>query len=104
MTETTRDPPTAEHAPRFTRRGPAWSEIAWLRDTTFRLRLGGLFCTAWMAALCSRLAQHRLSIDHAHARLTRGNAWIAELHLLALQGAADPLELAYIELAEEAEA
>jgi hypothetical protein len=56
-----------------------------------------------MAALCNQLAHHRLSIDRAHARLTQ-NAWIAELRLVSLPGAADPSGLPYDELIESDDA
>jgi hypothetical protein len=84
----------------FVRRGTAWSEVSKLGETTFRIRLGGLLQTAWMAALCNRLADCRISIDHTHARRARDDSWIAELHVVALAGALDPMNVPYVELTE----
>jgi hypothetical protein len=87
----------------FVRRGEAWSEATQLAPGSFRVRLGGPFRGAWMASLSRRLAAQRISIDHAHARLTGDQIWIAELHVLALPGAPGPLSLDYIALAEQAD-
>lgn len=84
----------------FTRRGESWFEVTQLGPTEFRVRLGGTFHGAWLASLTRRLAEHHLSIDHTHARLTGVDMWLGELHLLCLPGAADPLSLDYAALAE----
>jgi len=47
------------------------------------------------------LAEQRISIDHVHARLGADRIWIAELHLLSLPAAVDPLAIDYSALAEE---
>ncbi|MEI9951732.1 MAG: hypothetical protein WDO74_22825 [Pseudomonadota bacterium] len=87
----------------FTRRGEAWSEATELAPSSFRVRLGGPFRGAWLANLSCCLAEQQISIDHVHARLTRDQIWIAELHLLGLGQAADPLSIDYAALAEETE-
>jgi hypothetical protein len=84
----------------FMRRGAAWCEVAKLAEPIFRVRLGGLLRTSWMSALCNRLAESRVSIEHTHARLAHDKSWIAELHVFALADAADPLKLPYIEFME----
>ena len=82
----------------FTRRGEAWSEVTRLADGAFRVRMGGPFPTAWLSILSTHLAERNVSIDHTHARHT-DELWIAEFHLIALQGAPDLLSMDYIELA-----
>jgi hypothetical protein len=68
----------------------------------FRIRLGGLLRPDWMVGVCNGLARERLSIQRSHARrLAHDGSWIAELHVLALAGAADPLQIPYIEFAEK---
>lgn len=84
----------------FTRRGESWFEVNQLSPREFRVRLGGTFHGAWLASLTRRLAEHHLSIDHTHARLTGENIWLGELHLICLPDAANPLALDYAELAE----
>jgi hypothetical protein len=96
----------AGQSPSFTRKGAAWSEVAFLADAMYRVRLGGLLRSAWMIGVCSGLAQARLSIQRAHARrLSHDGTWIAELHVVALgvdtAGAADPMDLPLIRFAEE---
>lgn len=93
-----------DRVPVFTRRGQAWCEVTHLEGARHRVRLGGLFHTAWMATLCNALAERRVSIDHMHARLGHDLSWIAELHVLPLPGAADPRGIGFIELAEGEEA
>jgi hypothetical protein len=101
MTEQTGDPRATS---RPASQAEAWYEVTGLDADTSRLRIGGLFRTAWMAALCNQLARHRLSIDRAHARLAQKDTWIAELHLVSLPGAADPTDLAYVDLIESDDA
>ena len=84
----------------FRRHGEAWSEATGLDSERFRVRLGGPFLGAWLAHLCCRLAEQQISIDHDHARLGADRIWIAELHLLALSAAPDPLAIDYSALAE----
>ncbi|HET8939331.1 MAG TPA: hypothetical protein VFN67_38060 [Polyangiales bacterium] len=85
----------------FARDGAAWSEITALGDNNFRIRLGGLLRPTWMLGVCNGLAQNNVSIDRAHARrLTHDASWIAELHVVALDGASDPLQLPLIAYAE----
>jgi hypothetical protein len=88
----------------FTRRGEAWSEVTRLAAPAFRVRVGGPFRGVWLASLSNRLAERHISIDHTHARLSTGESWIAEFHLLALPNAPDLLSVDYIELAEGASA
>lgn len=88
----------------FTRKGAAWCEVAKLADPIVRIRLGGLLQTSWMSALCSGLAESRISIEHTHARLAHDNTWIAELHVFPVAGGADPLKLPYIDLMEAVDA
>jgi hypothetical protein len=64
------------------------------------VRLGGLFHTAWMASLCNRLAEVDISIDHMHARLAHESSWIAELHVVAREGGADPKAISFLELTD----
>ena len=85
----------------FVRDGAAWSELSPLGGGTYRVRLGGIFRPAWMATLGSGLAERRISIDQVHARRGHEGAWIAELSLLALEGASDPRGISYIGLAGE---
>jgi hypothetical protein len=54
--------------------------------------------------LCNRLAGSRISIDHTHARLAHDQSWIAELHVLLLAGAPDPMTLPILELIEAEDA
>lgn len=85
----------------FIRRGEAWSEVTELAPSSFRVRLGGTFRGAWLASLSRRLAERHLSVDHLHARRNTEQLWIAELHLLTLPRALDPLALDYSALAED---
>jgi UTP:GlnB (protein PII) uridylyltransferase len=82
---------------------PAWSEVTDLGARSYRIRLGGFFGPAWMANLCKGIAEHRLSIDRAHAMRARNQSWMAELVVIALEGASDPRELPYLEVAESME-
>jgi hypothetical protein len=82
----------------FVREGSVWAESSVLERGLFRVRLGGSFRGAWLAAICKQLAEHRLSIDHVHARISFGELWIAELHLRPLAGATNPSKLRYLEL------
>lgn len=85
----------------FARDGAAWSEITALGDNHYRIRLGGLLRPTWMLGVCNGLAKNNISIDRAHARRLRHDAsWIAELHVVALEGASDPLQLPLITFAE----
>jgi len=78
----------------------AWSEVTKTGESTYRIRLEGSFGPAWIASLCAELADRQISIDRAHAMRTVSQTWIAELNVVALPGAADPLEVPYVELAE----
>lgn len=85
----------------FARDGAAWSEITALGDDNYRIRLGGLLRPTWMLGVCNGLAKNNVSIDRAHARrLTHDASWIAELHVVALADASDPLQLPLISFAE----
>jgi hypothetical protein len=53
-----------------------------------------------MATLCTGLGERRLSIERAHATRARDWSWLAELHVIALAGAHDPVTLPYIALAD----
>jgi hypothetical protein len=85
----------------FVRDGAAWSEVSALSASQYRVRLGGPFRPAWMATLGSGLAERRISIDQVHARRGHDGSWIAELSLLALEGASDPRGISYIALASQ---
>src|SRR5690606_22858518 len=78
----------------------AWSEVSQVGEASYRIRLEGAFGPSWIASLCAELAERCLSIDRAHALRTATQTWIAELNVIALAGADDPLSLAYVELAE----
>jgi hypothetical protein len=87
----------------FARQGASWSEVTSLSHDTFRVRLGGLLRSSWMLGVCSGLARENISIDRAHARrLSHDGTWIAELHVISLPGAGDPLQLPLIAFADEA--
>lgn len=88
----------------FTRKGAAWCEVAKLAEPMVRIRLGGLLQTSWMAALCRRLAESRISVEHTHARLAHDRSWIAELHVFPVDGDGDALTLPYIDLMEAGDA
>ncbi len=54
-----------------------------------------------MATLGSGLAGVEVSIDTVHAKRGHDGAWVAELSLLALEGATDPRGISFIGLAGE---
>ncbi|MFT3925003.1 MAG: hypothetical protein QM778_20880 [Myxococcales bacterium] len=85
----------------FVREGAAWSELSPLGGGNYRVRLGGIFRPAWMATLGSGLAERRISIDTVHAKRGHDGSWVAELALVALEGASDPRGISYIGLAGE---
>lgn len=90
---------TAESS--FTRSGNAWCEVTSLGDAFYRIRLGGMLRASWMISVCSALAEARISIERAHARrLSHDGTWIAELHVTALEGSTDPMQLPLIAIAE----
>src|SRR5690349_6899362 len=78
----------------------AWSEVTQTGADSYRIRLEGEFGPAWIAGLCAELANRQISIDRAHAARTYNQTWVAELNVVALAGATDPLTMAYVELAE----
>ncbi|MDB4989673.1 MAG: hypothetical protein JWN04_4851 [Myxococcaceae bacterium] len=78
----------------------AWSEVTQTSAGAYRIRLEGSFGPSWIASLCAELADRQISIDRAHATRTINQTWVAELNVLALPGAEDPLAIAYVELAE----
>ena len=78
----------------------AWSEVTETSQGAYRIRLEGAFGPAWIAGLCAELADRQISIDRAHATRTFNQTWVAELNVIALPGAEDPLSIAYVELAE----
>jgi hypothetical protein len=95
----------------FSRNGSAWSEVTALvdqgggPDRAYRIRLGGMLRCTWMLGVCTGLANQNVSIDRAHARrLSHDGSWIAELNVIAMPGAADPLQLPLISYAQEAPA
>ena len=93
---------TREAATAFSRNGASWSEVTALGGEEYRIRLGGMLRAAWMVGVCNGLAREQLSIQRAHARrLTKETTWIAELHVLAQPGASDPLEIRYVDFAEQ---
>jgi len=101
MTDRTHHAAGAAAETSFARDGAAWSEITALGDNNYRIRLGGLLRPTWMLGVCNGLATSRVSIDRAHARrLTHDASWIAELHVVALAEASDPLQLPLISFAE----
>jgi hypothetical protein len=85
----------------FVRDGAAWSELSPLGGGHYRVRLGGIFRPAWMATLGSGLAERRVSIDQVHAKRGHDGSWVAELSLVALEGATDPRGISYVGLAGE---
>lgn len=80
--------------------GRAWSEVTQTADDSFRIRLEGAFGPSWIAGLCAELADRQISIDRAHAARTYNQTWVAELNVVTLPGAVDPLTIPYVELAE----
>lgn len=78
----------------------AWSEVTQTGEDSYRIRLEGTFGPSWIASLCAELAERKISIDRAHAMRTPSQTWVAELSVIALSGAEDPLTLPYVELAE----
>lgn len=92
--------PMESAQPQVARDGAAWSEVTPLGDGAFRIRIGGAFRPAWMATLCTSLSERRISIDRVHATRARDWSWLAELHVLALAGAHDPMTLPYVALAD----
>jgi hypothetical protein len=89
----------------FARNGGSWSEVTALEQQcdghTHRIRLGGMLRASWMVGVCNGLAQRGVSIDRAHARrLAHDGTWIAELHVVAPENAADPLNYPLIAFAE----
>ena len=76
------EPSYVHRTPDFVRSGAEWCEITQRAPSGFCIRLGGMFRPAWLAALCTGLAGHRVSIDSAHARLTEDGSWIAELNVV----------------------
>jgi hypothetical protein len=64
------------------------------------MRLGGFYGASWMAQLCCTLAEHKLSIERAHALRARNHSWMAELTVCALEGADDPYALPYARLSD----
>ena len=87
----------------FERDGSAWWEVGPLAPKRYRLRLGGLFKTGWLAALCSGLARRNLSIHTAHARLAHDGSWIAELTVIPLDSTVDVMGLPYLSMAQNDE-
>jgi len=81
--------------------GGAWSEVAMLGGTAYRIRLGGAFRPTWLGTLCGSLAEHKLSIESVHAARARDWSWVAELHVQALAGASNPRNLHYVQLAHD---
>jgi hypothetical protein len=96
---------TTDTSTSFSRNGSAWSEVTALSDDqtgAYRIRLGGMLRSTWMLGVCTGLARQNISIDRAHARrLAHDGTWIAELHVIAMPGSADPLQLPLISFAEE---
>jgi hypothetical protein len=78
----------------------AWSEVTQTGEGAYRIRLEGPFGPSWIASLCAELADRQISIDRAHAMRTINQTWVAELNVIALPGAENPLEIGYVELAE----
>lgn len=77
-----------------------WSEVTRTSERGYRIRLEGAFGPAWIASLCAELADRRISIDRAHAMRTLNQTWVAELNVVALADAEDPLAIPYVDLAE----
>ena len=78
----------------------AWCEVTNTGESAYRIRLEGAFGPSWISSLCAELADRRISIDRAHAMRTLNQTWVAELNVIALAGAEDPLSIPYVELAE----
>lgn len=77
-----------------------WSEVTQTSERGYRIRLEGAFGPAWIASLCAELADRSISIDRAHAMRTLNQTWVAELNVVALADAEDPLAIPYVDLAE----
>ena len=93
-----------EAATAFSRNGTSWSEVTALGDEAYRVRLGGMLRAGWMVGVCAGLAREQLSIQRAHARrLSYETTWIAELHVRSVPGARDPLDIRYVDFAEQSE-
>lgn len=60
----------------------------------------GWFGPNWLASLCAELGQRGISVDRAAARRGDDATWVAELELVALPRAEDPLEVPYVDLTE----
>lgn len=86
--------------PALARDGATWSEVTPLGGVAFRIRIGGAFRPAWMATLCTSLSDRCISIERVHATRARDWSWLAELHVVALQGAPDVVTLPYVALAD----
>lgn len=83
------------------RDGPCWSEVAHVDASMVRVRLGGPLRPFWMANLGRGLSEQRLSIQRAHAKRENEGMWVAELWLLPLPSARNPLAVSYLRLANE---
>jgi UTP:GlnB (protein PII) uridylyltransferase len=92
--------PRVTLAPASDRSDRAWSEVTQTGQGAYRIRLEGAFGPSWIASLCAELADRQISIDRAHAMRTINQTWVAELNVLTLPGAEDPLTIGYVELAE----
>lgn len=77
-----------------------WSEVTRTSERGYRIRLEGAFGPSWIASLCAELADRSISIDRAHAMRTLNQTWVAELNVVALAEAEDPLAIPYVDLAE----
>jgi hypothetical protein len=77
-----------------------WSEVTQTSERGYRIRLEGAFGPSWIASLCAELADRSISIDRAHAMRTLNQTWVAELNVVALADAEDPLAIPYVDLAE----
>lgn len=66
---------------------------------SFSLRLEGAFPDGWCGRLSLGLSQARLGIVRGFARRVDGGGWVAELHLFAQDGLADPRSVDALALA-----
>jgi hypothetical protein len=86
--------------PAVARDGSTWSEVTPLGAGAYRVRLGGAFRPAFMATLGMALSERLISIDRVHATRARDWSWLAELHVIALVGAHDPMTVPFVALAD----
>ena len=66
---------------------------------TYSLRVEGTFPDGWCGRLSLGLSQARISVMRGFARRIDGGGWVAEFHLIAQDGLADPRTVDLLALA-----